>query len=268
MKRSISREELQFVAGLIDGDGCIRLESPRLHQPRPIPLLSLKQARAEGVPPELSFVQGIFGGAVYRSENTGTNWRCTWTLRITALKEIEVLLGAISECAVLKLPQIDRALEYLRADRKDATAVSEFLKMAKKDYQTIRIDSARLTSAYLAGLFAAEGSLSYVWHKSVGAPMLRSSIAQSNCIAILAAIRETMGFGFVRSGQIHFSCRQTLKLLEMIRPYMYGSQKAPQVDEVFEYVRTKTSGSGHKRTAEEEQKLKEISQKLKIMKRG
>jgi hypothetical protein len=69
-------EELQFIAGFIDGDGCISLNTPSAHDKTPSPTLQIRQSRDSNVPEELLFIQGLFGGSIVKKEGNDVHRDC------------------------------------------------------------------------------------------------------------------------------------------------------------------------------------------------
>lgn len=263
----ISEEDQQYVAGFIDGDGCIELKYPDKSHPLPLPIITIAQSHNAGEPPELLYIQKHFGGRIYLVGKAKENLRARWQLRILVLTEVELLLGVMLKHGVVKSDQARYALEYLRKRRTNILESVEAIKSAKTNYQNIEIDSDRLTPAYLAGIFVAEGSVCLVRQSSTQDYDIRSNIAQASCVRFLYAIHEKIGFGSVNGGKINFACAQTIKLLEMIQPYLKDCQKKPQVEAILTFVATRTTRPSYKRTAKEIETMECVANELKKLKK-
>lgn len=258
----------EFVAGFVDGDGCIGIERPNTKVPRPIPGVSIGQSHLNGYPPELEFVRKHFGGSISLSVPGTETKRPAWKLRIRKKSEVPEILGAIASHGVVKGPQAVVALDYLSNGRNDPQITRDKLDALKTmgAYANVEIHRNKITVPYLAGLFAAEGSV-FMAQASDGNYTLRTCIAQSSCIPLLEAIREKLGSGCVGSGVLQLSCAQAIPFLQAIQPYLKDSQKKRQVHLALKFHANKTTTQGRRRTEAEQKKLKKIAKKIRKLKR-
>ena len=71
-------EERQYVAGIIDGDGCVHLNAPSERVPRPAPYVTVSQAYNAGQPPELVYLQSRVSGTIHPRKRAAGNRRSVW----------------------------------------------------------------------------------------------------------------------------------------------------------------------------------------------
>ncbi len=262
---SASNEEKEFIAGFIDGDGCLRIPKPTKKLPNPGPVVYVMQSHDAGPPPELVYIQARYGGDMIEKPPVAGARKC-WVLRFLRANESMALIRDIATFGALKSKQARRAVDYFDQGKNDAPKLFEELRLDKKNYSTIDIEPSKITEAYIAGLFAAEGSLG-MNKASDGGYVLQTTITQYGCGRLLEAIRDKIGFGSICSGpSLRFSTAQSLTFFKTISPFLIG-QKARQVQLVEEYHRSRTSKRGKKRTAEETKEMETIAKKLKEMKK-
>lgn len=264
---AVSIEDAQYIAGFFDGDGCILLPTRTINCANPLPILSVKQAHANGSPPEFVILSRCFGVTIYRELHPTRNWRTSWTLRIHTKEALTRLLEVVRQYGVVKRPQAILALEYLNNNRSNPAEYARLIEQAKHQYQEVDIDVGRLTPPYLAGLFAAEGYIGFVAMNWVNSFALRSAISQPGCTRLLRCIRESLGYGSVGKLNLEFSTAQTVNFVQLIRPHMKDCQKVAQMDLVLQFVATRTSGTGRKRTLEDDEKLQNMAKRMKELKR-
>lgn len=260
----------QYIAGFIDGDGCIRLHAPSETCPRPTPYVAITQSYNRREPPELRDLQRRLGGTIQVQGDATETQRKKWVLHIAVQHDVQKVLELISRHGVVKKAQADVALQYLQQGRPSDGTFSEEVTAAKALYHTAVIDETKLTDAYCAGLFAAEGYLGTNPSRAGGlGHTFRSCIAQAQCEHLLYAIRAKLGYGNVARGVLSFASGQTLRFIERVESHMQKSQKRRQV----RYVLEKAGSSflkpqrGKKRTPEDREKMEKIVQRLKKMKR-
>ncbi len=256
----------QFVAGFIDGDGCLTVPKPTKGNGA-LPRIHVAQSCDGGAPPELVFIANQYGGRIVEKPRVEGARRC-WVLRIIKAKATAALLQHIADHAILKAPQARVIIEYLVSARDAATAESTRAKLAllKKSYAAVHVNGARLTDAYLAGFFAAEGSLG-MYTATTGNVTLSATITQYGCARILESMRDALGYGSVVGGrQLRLSCGQAMAFFERIGPHLVGQKKA-QVDLAVEYHRRRAAANGKKRTEEEKIEMKETAERLKVLKK-
>ena len=233
----------------------------------PIPRVQLSQSYDSGIPPELLYVQGFFGGCIHQNRRGGEVQRSSWTLDISSLKQVFPVLETLSRHCIVKKREALLALEYLRECRVDPFRIHQELLKAKRERHAIVVDSAQVSKPYAAGLFAAEGSIGM--YRENGTLVLSSTIAQQQCIPVLQAIREMLGFGRVANNAVlRFSGNQTMEFIAIIRPFLYAGQKVAQIDAVIESEKVRKPLDGRRRHREEDERREELRVILKKMKRG
>jgi len=266
--------EREYLAGFFDGDGGVRLSHPHKGTDNPIPVVSVYQSCNTGIPPELELFRQQYPGSYIseRKDRKTTTSRRSWELHVAVKSEVTDFLDLVKQHGIVKTPQASIALGYLamravqrhsRVGRITSAATCEILQEAKGSVSTIEINRDRLTLPYLAGLFAAEG---YVGIRSKR-NTLTAVISQSKCPRLLRAIREKLGYGSAGSKKLEFSCRDAIKFLTAVRPFIRKSQKECQIDVVLAHFLAYPPAIGRNRTAEEKDKIQDIKSKLSEMKR-
>jgi len=256
----------QFIAGFGDGDASILIPPPHKNSFSAAPRVHFYQSCDEGVPAELLYVQAHYGGTISVAREREGNIRKSWVLGIT--HGVEDVLKAMAEYATIKRSQAALALEYTRASERWQLADNFRQRLEEERISTqfpILVD--RLTDAYLAGLFAADGSIGFYETKR-GAFTLGSQIASAK-IPILHAIQLVLGgSGCVspKHERIVFGARDTERLCDAIRPHLIGA-KVPQVDTAMNAQRLKLSRKTRKRSQKQREELQQMVQALKKMKR-
>lgn len=262
-------EEDQYIAGFLDGDGCVTMESPTTDRRRPAPRVSATQSYNRGEPPELLFLRNRFHGSIRTVKKATNTRRNSWTFRVCE-SDREKLLSVVADHGIVKRRQAELALDYLVQGKEDPAYFSYEIAREKADVHSTEIDVDRLTMSYLAGLFAAEGSvgLSRNGHGSYG---LVSSISQLSCPRLLHAIKEKLGYGYVCGGKINFAPTATVKFLECVQPFIKKSQKRRQIKVAKQFVRYMDEigrhPGRHKRSEEERKRIERFAKKLAKLKK-
>jgi hypothetical protein len=267
---SVSAIERGVVAGFFDGDGWLEIPRSRERDWHPAPAICFSQSCDSGIPPELLYVQRLYGGNMsQRGKPAVSNPLATrncWVLKIRSKSESEAILIALLETCVLKQPQVRLALEYIRGIRPNAEA-SGLIGEAKRNYQTVDIDAARITKPYVAGLFAADGSVGIykVGQRNIGY-YLRGSITKKSCIRLLEVMQLVFGVGTVQQGNWWFRGKEAMIVLQGITPMLVG-QKKHQVELAIRYQEISTNRNGKRRTASEIEEEAEAARQIKLAKK-
>jgi len=263
MRPALSIADRQFIAGFLDGDGSVKMPKQSYGLVHPCPFVDASQSYNAGAPPELVHIRSLLGGTIHQVTSTKGNQRAQWHLTINSVEGATAALECIEKHGIVKREAASFALAYLRNGRKDPVGTRVHLSAATRNYQDIVIDEDRLTDAYLAGLFMAEGHVAM--RASRGE--IYASITQKGCIRLLHAIVKKLGFGSVVVKRVNFPCNQARAMLERFRVYMPECQKRPQMDQVLEYLATRTSGKGYKRSPESKHHIEQVAKRLKEMKK-
>lgn len=245
-----------FAAGFFDGDGCVYADK------RGYIAISITQACSEGQPPELIALQDAYGGNVtVHSQGTASS-RKQWRYTIKCVEGLRGFLSAISLHCIVKSPQVSKALQILESGQRKTESYVE-LRAMKTCYQQVAVQRERIVPAYLAGLFAAEGTVG-LYRKPSGRFYLSSRIYQDSCIELLNVIAEVVGFGSVSSGAFKMSDDQTKRFMQIILPHLLG-QKVEQATLVLEFQANRPA-SGKRRPEGFEERAQVIAEKLKKLK--
>lgn len=262
----MSSAPCEFAAGLIDGDGEVVIDP--YHSSRAVqalPRVRVSQSYDAGEAPELLWLQKFYGDGCIssRGEPKKSTHRRQWRIQFCDKDSVKRVLSDMTEHCVLKSPQARIALDYL-ADRSAHAKNYGALREAKRNYAAAVVDSDLLTWPYLAGLFAAEGSVS-VSVSGQGYYRLQSSISQSGSTKLLQAIRDKLGFGSVRSDKVEFCGDQTIRFCQGILPYLQG-QKKIQVEIALQFQAEKPR-RGTKWQREDTERAENKMRELKRLKR-
>src|SRR5271169_292151 len=256
----------QFVAGFFDGDGSVYVPPPTKLRPTQTVRVRFRQSYNSGIPPELEYVKLHYGGRIHETRKAQGHQRTSWVLDIGEQNWGTGILRDMEAHAVKKASQAAIALEYLTAGKMRTEFFSQSLKDAKKAAANVAIDVSRLTDAYVAGLFAADGSVASIPAKVSGGERYHyftSSISQVSCPRLVDAIKDAVRFGQTYGGILQFNREETLQFFQKIQPHLIG-QKSSQVAIVAEFH--PRMHPGRKRDASEIEEAREIAKKLKIMK--
>jgi len=176
-------------------------------------------------------------------------------------------LRDLATYSVKKAEAAHLALEYIETGRKNASEVAAKIREANRSRGDRNMDKSRFNDAYIAGLFAADGSIALKPRKAL--PMLSVDIAQSSFTPLLYGVRDYLGFGsVVKNGHWQANSNLASSFLRRIQCHIIGQKKA-QLDLVMHWSSNRPSGmqAHRKRTAEEIQGAAEIAKKLKAMKK-
>lgn len=266
MNKELSLPEREFIAAFFDGDGCISVAYPGPSTKRPTPRISLGQSYNSGQPPELLYIQSLFGGSIYLNTPRTSTKRDAWEL-LLGIDGAKKLLAIVLDHGFLKRKQAAMTLEHIEDLSSDPVKFARNLQ-SSHSYADCAIDSARMSIATIAGYFAAEGSLGMYKHDDRGYMKLRSSITQEGCRNLLVAIKEKLGYGWVQGGRYEISAGHSIEFLQAIVPHIPNDfQKVDQIRLALDFTERRSSSVRQKRTAEEIQEMKEVAEKLKQMKK-
>lgn len=239
--------EAQYIAGFLDGDGHIGIRPPTRHEIRPSPIVTAKQSYNHGEPPELLFLQNRFAGGIHKRTEATRTARSTWVFQ-AYVSSVQEVLSVVAEYGIIKKPQADIAREYSAGERAMPEYYARKILDAREDVKSVPIDIDRLTMPYLAGLFAADGSVGIHRTPDRGCGYrLVSSIRQTSCPGILHAIKKKLGYGSVtKSGELKFAPKASAKFLESIQPFVKKSQKRRQIKLAQKYIEHIAARSIHR----------------------
>jgi hypothetical protein len=275
----------EYIAGFLDGDGTISVRRAR----NSVPGVAFDQSCNSEEPPELVHIRERWGGRLRKNGSPKkSTQRQRWHLDISKQQDVLRILLALEPHCILKLDQVSDSIAFLQHGT-TAHAEGYAIRMhdLKKQYHQVPIDPMRLTDAYIAGLFAAEGSVGLYYRPNLDQYKLKVSITQKGCPRLLEQIKVKIGAGSVYNrGSLEFKSRLDCReILDRVAPFVSG-QKAPQVELVREFLQVMVhrgllachlpfadqrqefqSHPGHKRSLEETERSKYVSKRLKEMKK-
>lgn len=244
---------------LIDADGHLQI-GPQNKSSTGFIRVRLGQSYDSGVPPELIAVQKIYGGTISRVLKTPRpGERQSWELAISVTVDATVLRDLI-EMGIIRKSQAMVCNEFLERGRHREHVVEyqENLQRLHVQEEDVGVDEDRLVPEYLAGLFAADGS---VFLDKSGTTTV--SISKPTFPAVLHALVRKLGYGVVVANTrvvIHGENADTF--LRLIQDHIFG-QKVEQVQSCLQFRDSYRRNRGRKRTASEIEHLQKTRQKMK-----
>lgn len=130
MKRKLSESELvAYLAGFVDGEGCIRVGMNRKKDGTPFYYVCMSVHQVN--PQPLEMLKNRYGGSIHRTERRGNQrplyeWISSSLIAVTALRELRPYL-------VVKADEADLALEF--QDRLVTPRRYRHLKLSKDELQ-------------------------------------------------------------------------------------------------------------------------------------
>ena len=261
--QTLTNSDRQFIAGFLDGDGSVKMPKQSHGLVRPCPFVYASQSCNAGEPAELKHLQRLLGGTIHQVAEAKGNHRRQWHFVVNSVVGATVALECLEKHGIVKREAASYALAYLHNGRNEPVKTREHLMTLTRNYQDILINCDRITDAYLAGLFVAEGHVSM--RASRGE--VYATITQKGCIRLLSAIIEKLGFGNVIAKRAQFSSQQARLLFERLLVHTPDCQKRPQMIELLDYLKTRASGKGHKRSPESRMHIEQVAKRLKKMKK-
>jgi hypothetical protein len=181
----MTTEEKQFIAGFVDGDGCIQLSPKYGEHSCPTPYIAMFQSHNAGPAPELIMIQRIYGGTLSEKRGVIGNLRRHWELRVSKMEQVKKMLRDLSKHCAIKAAIASVALALFDEIDREARFAHYYdtIRSMKQDYANIIVQQDRVTLAYIAGLFAAEGSIGMIQGKDnrSGAFTVRAQIDKGQC---------------------------------------------------------------------------------------
>jgi intein/homing endonuclease len=213
----------EYIAGFCDGDGCIQMNEN-------IIIISFSQSgNLKESPRILQFIQEWFGGSLclsnhYKKHET---WKPSYKLSIGDKSQVTRMLPLLRDKCVLKHLQAKVALDYCNAFQYQIgigypeghlalkIETKKLLTSMKKleAYQSIAIDSNKITNAWLSGFFDAEGCVGFA---SLG---VKVRIGQKQSKLLLETIKNVKKFGGVTGHEYGVYGQKSVRLMKDILPY-------------------------------------------------
>ena len=270
--QSVPIHERQFIAGFFDGDGCVRFGSNGQSKAVRSICIKFAQSHATGPPPELAYIHERYRGRMKRKEKgSPKSVRPEWTLSIQSRPDVLRIMEDMLPHTIVKHRELVIAIESLsgrspRSALDDAVIISDL----KKQHSSVEVDPTKICSPYVAGLFAAEGSVG-LYETKLPAPrpsyfLVSGFISQPGCPQLLDAIATHFGFGRVSMRRKYMlGGLQMVRFLDRILPFLIG-QKTEQARLVVEFQAIKPTHR-RTRTPEETETAKEYARKIKKLKK-
>jgi hypothetical protein len=251
IRRSLSTppvEVRQYIAGLIDSDGCISLESTYLDY-----RVYIAQSCDSGVPEIFQHIQQVYYCHVKVNANAHGNHRKKWVLSfysdwaITLLKDIFWYLQLKRSLAavVLGVYTLKRDNQY------DTSKTNQHLHMVVKMrtqswYRSLNFDNENVSTPYVAGFFDGDGSvyMSFNTRHNVFARGL--VFTQLSSTSLLEAVNRWAGnTGHIHGKHLQFSTSNGFRVATTLAPYSCIKYEQIQLllSTVSDGVRTKRSQS-------------------------
>jgi len=258
LEMKLPREEDERDVGFMDGDGMIRRHYRQIR-------IQIAQSSRLGEPDLLKAVQMRFGGIITKkSEGKNEDQRPQYSLRILENSKHHPFLDAIAQHGIIKEPQAREALCFLSGDtasRLRQEACDRRLQELKSEYPLIPVDPMRVTAAYRAGLFEAEGcgriedgSIFIDWSQD-GSPDLLKAL--SNVYDRLYGLKGT-----VRGGNFRILGDKAAPVIQELRKWVRGT-KLQQLNIIDEHLkRQKEPGVMMVKLADRMRRLRNLKQDL------
>lgn len=233
-----------YIAGLIDGDGCIFIRKITDGYQSGF---TITQCRTNA----LHIIRYHFGGNITSSINRNNktinivnnnnyidkyNKRNQYNLLIRS-NEYSLLLNFIKNNMVIKNGQIDCLYKFLQlVNLQNKSEEKEELYKKCSDYNkkilANNINFKNITNEYIAGLFDAEGCF-YISLKNLNKFYI--SITQKNHPDVLKYISEFLGFGYIDCEQKFkiYKKSDCLKFIELIKEYLIVKYNQAEAFETF-----------------------------------
>lgn len=107
----MSKAKYSYLAGILDGEGCITIGAGKKETCTNYNAIILVQNTNKKL---IDWLQSKFGGQVYLSKKATEKTKAAWMWRITKKKEIELLLLAVLPYLIVKVEQAKVLLAFVR----------------------------------------------------------------------------------------------------------------------------------------------------------
>ena len=107
----MSKAKFSYLAGIIDGEGCITIGAGRKETCINYNAIVSVQNTSKKL---IDWLQSKFGGQVYLSKKATEKTKAAWMWRLTQKKAIEILLLAVLPYLIIKHEQAKVLLAYVR----------------------------------------------------------------------------------------------------------------------------------------------------------
>lgn len=136
----MKRLSWKYIAGFIDGEGCIDVQISKGNYVTP----RLRVALAEPGKEVLEHLQANFGGSLLKRESTNSNWSTAYSWEITGYAKVASLLRNIVNHLVIKKEQA-RLILWCESNLKGRHLNEDVRKCAIQELKAMKRDPHRLS---------------------------------------------------------------------------------------------------------------------------
>jgi len=200
----------EYIAGLYDGDGCISLNAEGKIR------VALSQSEERGKPVVVGYIQHRYDANYHTTPSVAGNARNAHCVILYGKYAIEIL-REIESFGILKAGQATAAIKFIVKDINYEECYEEVSNAKTTSrYSSVPIIISRLTPAYIAGFFDAEGCIMVNKTSSICA-----QISQRQSPALLLAIIDLYPGGSLdaKRDKALWCGANALTLLSAIAPY-------------------------------------------------
>ncbi len=246
----------EYIIGFCDGDGSISVAGFKDTR-RATPTITFKQACAAGEPPIFHFIRHYYGGYIYRKSDHTTNQRQKYEFALPT-SAVPVFAEHAAAHSVIKANQATLVLDYIAGRVTEEYATLQSKQLHAQYHFLQRVASDRLTAAYLAGIFDAEGCVGF-YHDRLNAYL------SQECPVFLQGVQSLHG-GSVRSGVLSMNGPTACVFLRHIAPYL--QVKKEQVQLVLDYVEKYPLRHKHRRSKTQQEEATQVAESVKRLKKA
>lgn len=142
----MKRLPTKYLAGLIDGEGCINIVADRRTlRPRLFVVLSEPGAFI------LEYIQNTYGGSIYKRESNNPQWADVYSWQLTGWSKVCYVLRQIKNFLHIKRNQAELVLKLENLVR-GKNLTEDVIEVAKQELKLMKKDSHRLNEKALENI--------------------------------------------------------------------------------------------------------------------
>lgn len=257
----ISEEMKQYFAAVVDGDGSVQFKKDG------VLTITVTQSSCDKNPPNMLMrFKECFDGSIQGPRHIQGKYKMNKPVYTFYLggRQCQPLLEIVAKYGIIKKPQAQMALECIKQSKNRLS--SHLLTLSKNDkkffynyfdvaksnesYAAVEIEKERITDAWIAGFFDAEGYVGHQISDKKNNHCIRMSFAQGSCVPILHAINEKFeNIGYVTKHELEFRGQNILKVISRIEKYLI--EKKEQVALVKNHLQVIASRNRKERNEDE-----------------
>lgn len=262
LQKQIPASDIEYISAMFDGDGSVGVYKTRLR-------VAFYQSSNTGIPDVLLFIQKRFGGRLHSSKRRKSH-KIEHSLKFTGERS-QALLTHLGAHSILKRDQILEAVKFcelihVKDTSKQRDEIAQKLKSLKQQdvLKEVDISVDKLTPAYMAGIFDAEGCI------QLTSGSIRLQITQFNCPRFLEALVNKYQCGDIQEqGQFRVYAVHAFRIIEQLLPF--SIVKKEQLKEAITYYNINHKRDGqlkkHFLTDLQRDQQQELERRVKKMKR-